>query len=456
MPYTGPGDATLPDNIKDLPENRRAQWVEVFNSVFADCQEEGGEDCESVAFRQANGTLAANSLQFTVNQVASTRNETMDGTKFLVAPVVAIRAGELNGETVTVDEIAAHFAQWNGTPFVVGHPKVEGESVSANDPEILAAQQIGRLFNVTMEGDKLKGEIWVNLAQAAKVARGMEVVNRLQNGKLEVSTAYFRDRVNGAARNIRNDHLAALLDEKGACSWADGCGAPRVNAKEKIVEPEKEVLSILQRIEQRIERIFKTNQDEEKNRMNELIEQLLAAEGMTLNAEQLGAMDEDALKALGAMVLKAVAKEVTPEPAAEPAAEPATNATEPVTPTEPAPVVDPVTAPAVEPVVPAPVTNAQPCAQTETLMTFARELEKRGDVASIFETIDKARQQTAETHAGLVAQLVANAQCVMTQEQLAPLPLDALQSLAHSFRPADYSGQGAGTPAATGYAEYVM
>lgn len=59
MPYSGPGDDSLPDNIKDLPEDDRAQWVEVWNSAYASCIDDGGEPgtCESSAFAQANGVV---------------------------------------------------------------------------------------------------------------------------------------------------------------------------------------------------------------------------------------------------------------------------------------------------------------------------------------------------------------------------------------------------------------
>ena len=59
MPYTGPGDDNLPDNIKDLPEDDRAQWVEVWNSAYSSFIDDGGEPdaCESSAFAQANGVV---------------------------------------------------------------------------------------------------------------------------------------------------------------------------------------------------------------------------------------------------------------------------------------------------------------------------------------------------------------------------------------------------------------
>jgi hypothetical protein len=57
MPYSGPNDPQLPDNVQALPEAARAQWVEVWNRSYEDCIDEGGEvsECEGVAFRNANG-----------------------------------------------------------------------------------------------------------------------------------------------------------------------------------------------------------------------------------------------------------------------------------------------------------------------------------------------------------------------------------------------------------------
>lgn len=59
MPYSGPGDSSLPDNVKEMDEDQRAQWVEVFNSVMEKCTEDGGEagECETSAFAQANGVI---------------------------------------------------------------------------------------------------------------------------------------------------------------------------------------------------------------------------------------------------------------------------------------------------------------------------------------------------------------------------------------------------------------
>jgi len=59
MPYSGSGDDSLPDYVKELSEDKRAQWVAVFNSAYDSCMEDGGESdkCETSAFTQANGVV---------------------------------------------------------------------------------------------------------------------------------------------------------------------------------------------------------------------------------------------------------------------------------------------------------------------------------------------------------------------------------------------------------------
>jgi len=65
MPYSGPGDATLPDSVQALSNDKRTQWVAVFNSAFEKCQDDDGDDCEGAAFRQANGVVFDEMALFT-------------------------------------------------------------------------------------------------------------------------------------------------------------------------------------------------------------------------------------------------------------------------------------------------------------------------------------------------------------------------------------------------------
>jgi len=58
MPYSGPDDDKLPDNVKKMGKKKREQWVAVWNSAYKRCRDDGGDDCEAAAFVQANGVVA--------------------------------------------------------------------------------------------------------------------------------------------------------------------------------------------------------------------------------------------------------------------------------------------------------------------------------------------------------------------------------------------------------------
>jgi hypothetical protein len=86
--------------------------------------------------------------------------------------------------------------------------------------------------------------LWIDINKANELGGdALKVLERLEAGlPVEVSTAYFRDlepatgEFGGVpyiaiARNLRPNHLALLPDDVGACSWQDGCGAPRVNQR---------------------------------------------------------------------------------------------------------------------------------------------------------------------------------------------------------------------------------
>jgi hypothetical protein len=170
------------------------------------------------------------------------KKRTHGGRQYLIAPVVALREGVLNGALVLADEFGKFPEAWNGIPLPLGHPQDEdGGFISCNTPD-LVAQCPGRLYNVHVDGDRLTGEMWIDIEQAKTVGgKALIAERRLEaNEPIEVSTAYFCDNEDSSGewngkhydiiqRNFRPDHLALLLDEKGACNWQMGCGVPRVN-----------------------------------------------------------------------------------------------------------------------------------------------------------------------------------------------------------------------------------
>lgn len=305
MPYTGPGDLNLPDRVKKMPEKKRAQWVEVWNSTYESCIDKGGDadDCESDAYRNAYGVVKknqdktftceclecghiwesaehcdeaecpecgadnarraerpgagqpSNNLRwFATNEIAATRRERVDDVEYLVAPVVIIREGVLNGELVRASEFGRHYESWNGRPFVINHPRDnDGNPVTANDPLTLAGKnpnvcgglKVGELYNTEPHEDRLRSEVWIPIERTEeRGGEALEVLERLERQeRMEVSTGYWRDLdlspgewdgrpYAGMAMNLKPDHVAGLTDAVGACSWDDGCGAPRLNEEE--------------------------------------------------------------------------------------------------------------------------------------------------------------------------------------------------------------------------------
>lgn len=170
------------------------------------------------------------------------RVEALNGRTYVVAPVVALVPGVVNGFLVTEEELSRDVGAWNGRPITLRHPHIGNQYVTANDPAIAARQAIGAFYNVRFADGKLKGEIWLDPSLCAQVGdEAMDVFNRLREGEhYEVSTGYFcaveeeegtfgGKPYEGRQTGLIPDHLAVLPDKLGACSWADGCGTPRVN-----------------------------------------------------------------------------------------------------------------------------------------------------------------------------------------------------------------------------------
>lgn len=61
MPYSMDKKDELPDYVRELDEDKQAQWVAVYNSAYETCKKDEGEDCESSAFAQANGVVLEDS-----------------------------------------------------------------------------------------------------------------------------------------------------------------------------------------------------------------------------------------------------------------------------------------------------------------------------------------------------------------------------------------------------------
>lgn len=181
------------------------------------------------------------SLKFNIAN-APIRRQTLHGRKYVVAPMAMLTEGVHNGSGGALlyreSECKKAVPAWNMKPIVVYHPAINGQGVSACDPDILERQQVGMVMKAVWNG-KLRAEAWIEEDRANVVDD--RIVDALDNNKMmEVSTGLFTENTgepgvwNGEeyiaeATNHQPDHLALLPDQIGACSIADGAGLLQMN-----------------------------------------------------------------------------------------------------------------------------------------------------------------------------------------------------------------------------------
>lgn len=335
------------------------------------------------------GTLATNAM----------RSASLDGREHLVVPVVALVAGVVNGYLVTPAELRAYADAWNGRPVPVRHPRDGSGYVSANTPGTIEAQVVGQFFNARIDGDKLVGELWVDIDKCERLGgEYLAVLERLRSGEpIEVSTAYFCDveqatgTYNGKAytavqRNLRPDHLALLPDEEGACSWKDGCGAPRVN---------------------------------------QAIDNCSCKENESMADETNGTKHDEA----------------PGEGTEKQATAPVTNEGDGAAPEQEQAPKEQAGAPADE------QTEEQAPAADGGLAELAQLVAELGGAGKVAEALRSITANAAEQRAQLVSALTANAACAFGAEDLQRMTLDQLVKLDRSLRPAHYGARPASNTA---------
>ena len=173
-----------------------------------------------------------------------TRSETHQGVNHIIVPVVMMVSGVHNGSHGplfhSIDELGRFPDSWNGIPVSIEHPEENGQGVSANSPDIIDSTVVGRVYNTYVDGEKLKGEVWIDELKLRQISPTAFIYLQ-EKRPLDVSLGMFTDEeaTEGTwnnesyiaiAHNHRPDHLALLPGGTGACSWADGCGI-RLNKK---------------------------------------------------------------------------------------------------------------------------------------------------------------------------------------------------------------------------------
>lgn len=195
-------------------------------------------------------------MQINVNTKVNSqtiRRETYNGREHVVIPSYTLPANVImNREFYPEAEITANYQSMEGTIAPLGHPKVDGQPVSAFSPEGLCTGFIGAWNrNVTLKGNRVYSEKWVDVERAMESPGGQRLMGRitaLENGEssepIWSSVAVYRERIPAPEEIKRQgadwvvkihsiDHDAILLDEPPAAGPEKGVGL-MVNADQAV------------------------------------------------------------------------------------------------------------------------------------------------------------------------------------------------------------------------------
>ncbi|MBW2636982.1 MAG: ChaB family protein, partial [Deltaproteobacteria bacterium] len=181
MPYKSISD--LPEPVrKALPKHAQEIYLKAFNAAYeTTCKNRKDRDAcaakiawaavKKVYKRTSDGKWVTRNVAVNFQTPAAStiysRYEEYNGKQHLVVPVVAIAEGVLNGEFVPAEEIGRYVEAWNGIPVPLGHPTTpDGSPITANSPDVLERQCLGRFFNASFDGKRLKGELWIDVEKA--------------------------------------------------------------------------------------------------------------------------------------------------------------------------------------------------------------------------------------------------------------------------------------------------
>lgn len=177
------------------------------------------------------------------------RTATLHDKPYIVVPIVSAVGDQVwwpaNSpvpELVPAEVLEAGYWSRNNRPIVAGHPRLNGEYVSANSPEILETYAYGHLFAAKFDDKRVKVEAWFNKERANEVGpAAMDVISRLEAGEqIEVSEGNMVVSIDEIGeldgKEYKSKWISAICDHlatvfEGACNNQMGCGGPRVNEK---------------------------------------------------------------------------------------------------------------------------------------------------------------------------------------------------------------------------------
>lgn len=172
---------------------------------------------------------------------ATIRKEQYNGHEHWVVPSYTLPANVvMNGGLYPAAEIDAHFTKLEGTFAPLGHPKLEGQWISAKSPEGINQSHVGAFNrNVKKAGNRIYLEKWIDIEVAQGSEKGRTLLERLEalsKGEdvppihtsiavqLEQLVAEQNNEYEWVAKFHDIDHDAILLDEVGAATPEQGVG----------------------------------------------------------------------------------------------------------------------------------------------------------------------------------------------------------------------------------------
>ncbi|MEQ0508317.1 DUF2213 domain-containing protein [Klebsiella sp. JB_Kp006] len=180
-----------------------------------------------------------------VNSASNITTETIDDKPHIVVRGITPVVDDIvmNRKLYPAAEIEKAYNTLERNPMPLGHPKVDGKHVSARDVRAVNEYHVGAwLQNVSHEGGKVMGDMYVNRQYAESSEKGKRLINRLDemiagtnSEPIHISTGLLYSGIaangeskgkkyNEIATNMMFDHVAVLLDEPGAGTPEEGVG----------------------------------------------------------------------------------------------------------------------------------------------------------------------------------------------------------------------------------------
>jgi hypothetical protein len=184
-------------------------------------------------------------VRVNIRSVANTkaaRQEMRNGRAVMVVPSATLPDDiVMNDIRYPAAEIASSYATLNRTPAPLGHPTINGQFVSASDPEGINIGYVGAWNeNARRDGGRVFLDKVIDIEVANRSEGGKRVLAAINAGDaVHTSTGLYCDLAPAAegdgckwvASNMTFDHDAILLGEQGAATPEQGVGM-MVNGKQ--------------------------------------------------------------------------------------------------------------------------------------------------------------------------------------------------------------------------------